>query len=119
MKNTHVPFWAFLAAAAIMLGATGSAVAGPSQSAKIFAEVMRECKHATVSEAMFFVSVPGSLGGPATPAQEEAYIASETHWKTAQKKSSCWTRPRWQRYVRAVLTEQRSMYENAHKSNAR
>ena len=82
---------------------------GPASDA-VFAEVMRECRHKSVGEAMIFVSAVPLGQVVATPAEEAAYLANEKFFHSANARSKCWTRERWERFVRARLAEDRVQF---------
>ena len=82
---------------------------GPASDA-VFAEVMRECRHKSVSEAMIFVSAAPLGQVVATPAEEAVYLSNDKYFHSANARSKCWTRERWERFVRARLAEDRVQF---------
>ena len=87
-----------------------AATSATKESYVIFKEVMTECHHHKTAEALFYVTAAPLGQVVATKEQEKAYLADNKHFEVAQQHSKCWTRERWERYVHAVLEEDRAQY---------
>lgn len=87
-----------------------------SLSNEIFLEVMKECNYTRIDEALVFVMAAPMGRLVATPEDEAAYLANPKYLAMAQSKSKCWTPERWERYVRAVLAEERAAAQKLSKT---
>ena len=100
---------AITAAILIVMGLSlaKTAKAALPESSLILQEVAKACNVNETRKLMLFVSAAPMGQTVATKEQVELYIANPKHFAAAQQSSTCWTRDRWVRYVRAVNDEQR------------